>query len=354
MEVIKADRVNGIEFIIEGEVGSEVDGGEIIRHLRNFHGEEVTFTIFSGGGSVFHALAVYEYIRANNIKATANVYGLAASSATIFAAAAGRERTFISPHSQFMVHAPYGGDKKALKQVYNAMVKIYMDVTGMKRSQIEDLLAQDSFLDAKTAQKMGFGIVMKDMAIAAHYKNKNQINQDMSEETTPVEESTTEALSAQEKVSVGFSDYIRGHVLIESNPDLTEVKGTIDELITNIKASEAEISDLKSIVEAKDEAIAGLEASIAEKDEAIATFNSEKEAEGVKVTDLEATIAELKAEVEKLSAEPAVEQAVEPATSGPVTPAEEQKELTPVDAAEARRQENLRLHQERYGKKHLK
>jgi hypothetical protein len=334
-------RVRGYEFIIEGDIGSDVDGGDLLRDLKNFHDEEVTFTIFSGGGSVFHALAVYEYIRANNIKAYANVYGIAASSATIFMAAAGRDRTFISPHSQVMVHAPYGGDPNALKKIHKEMVAIYRRVTGLNKAQVEDLLAQDTFMDAKTAEKLGFGVVMDEMAIAAYYNlNHNNMEVKSPEEGTP-----------KHRVDVSVRDVLRGYVEV-ADPD--QVEATINELVENAKASANEIADLALSVEAKDKEIESLTAKVTELETGNENAKAEGEASNETIKALEATIEELKGEIKVLEAEPAVEAVVEEPKEGIVEPAQETKPLTPVEAAEERRLENLRLHNERFASKHLK
>lgn len=66
----------------------------------------ITLRINSPGGALPDAMAIYDLVRASPIEVEAEIYGLCASAATLVALACPRVR--ISPHSQFMVHHPYG------------------------------------------------------------------------------------------------------------------------------------------------------------------------------------------------------------------------------------------------------
>jgi len=153
------------------------------------------------------------------------------------------------------------------------------------------------------------------------------------------------------RVEVGVRDVLRGYVEV-ADPD--QVEATINELVENAKAATNDIADLTLSIEAKDKEIESLTAKLTELETGEKNAKAESEASNETIKALENTISELKAEIVVLEKEPAVEPAVEEPKEGVIEPAQETKPLTPVEAAEERRKENLRLHNEKFAQKHLK
>lgn len=308
--MVKAQAGGGPEFFITGDIGYDVDADTILQQLSAFKGEEVTFTILSYGGAVFPAIAVYEYVRDNNIKATANIYGICASAATLFMAAAGPKRTYVSPHSQCMFHSPFfssgEGNDTVLKNTHESLLNIYMESFKISRRAAKTLMESgDTFLTAQEMQDRGFGKVMDEMAIAAKWQEQTLNLKDMSEEkTTPEEEKTP---TSTVEIPVGVKDLIRGSVVYNRDEDLDYLKGEVENMMaeqsktTEIIADfESEVTELKAkfteIEKDRDQANENL-------DEAKAELKASLEANEA----LEGAVEDLRAEVARLEKLPAAE-----------------------------------------------
>ena len=348
---IKAQYSIGNEYFINGDIGFEVDATDVIAWLGHFHEQEVTFTIFSGGGSLFDALAIRAYAIKHSIKVTANIYGFAASAATIIAAAAGRSRTYIDPSSQYMIHWAFGGSESALKNANETVVQIYMELTGRSKRAITKLLDDgtnnDTFLNATEMAELGFGQVMDSMAIAATYKTKIQNLKDMSEEKTDVK-----------VIKLSLKDIVTGKVEIDremlNNEALNVIQDELGEQIEMVKASAEKVNDLEASAKEDATKIEELEAKEAASIEAKVEANKEAEASNETIKALEATIAENATEIEALKKAPAVEAA---ANSGDDVQApgdglaEGEAPKRKLSKAEQLNKELTEAHNERYGKK---
>ena len=97
------------EIPILGDIGFfGTNGEDLIRELNAVKPDKVKFIIYSPGGAVYDAIAVAGWIREKGIECYAEIYGVCASAATVFAALAGPKNTAISPGSMFLIHMPYG------------------------------------------------------------------------------------------------------------------------------------------------------------------------------------------------------------------------------------------------------
>ncbi len=90
--------VNNSDLFVTGEIGHDFQAEYFIQQLNSFEkGEEINVHIFSGGGSLFDALAIYDFVKLKGIKFNAYISGLSASAATVIGAAA--ENTYIGANS---------------------------------------------------------------------------------------------------------------------------------------------------------------------------------------------------------------------------------------------------------------
>jgi ATP-dependent Clp endopeptidase proteolytic subunit ClpP len=123
--------------------------------------------INSYGGSVFDGIAIYNLLKSKNV--ITYVDGIAASIASVIAMA-GKE-VFMYKSTMLMIHNVWmlaAGDNNEmqknadqLKQINESIIKIYMQKTGLSKSEITDMMDADTFLTDKEALKKGFvdGIV---------------------------------------------------------------------------------------------------------------------------------------------------------------------------------------------------
>jgi ATP-dependent protease ClpP protease subunit len=210
---------NALSIAIDEEIGSfGIDAKGFIDEVKDSGASEIELTINSGGGSVFDALAIYDFLKNSSLKVSVKIEGLAASAATIIALA-GDKKPVMTENSFFMIHNAWmpvvsmSGmnsdeireyteelEKQAqlMDKINLRLAKIYSNATGVELSEIQSMMAEETWLTAEEAETYGFiSEVEGAMAIAAYvspkelakkgYKNtpKNYVNQlnnvDMSE-----------------------------------------------------------------------------------------------------------------------------------------------------------------------------
>lgn len=126
-------------------------------------GEVLTVTINSGGGSVEAGQEIYSLLYERN-DVEIKIQSLAASAASMIAMAGKSE---INPVAMLMIHnvSMYGasGDYhdmeksvEILKQTNAALSAAYCKKTGMKETEIIDLMDRETWLTASQALRMGF------------------------------------------------------------------------------------------------------------------------------------------------------------------------------------------------------
>lgn len=170
------------EIPILGDIGFfGTNGEELIRELNAVKPEKVKFIIYSPGGAVYDAIAVAGYIRDKGIECFAEIYGVCASAATVFAALAGPKNTAIAPGSTFLVHMPYGGDQKLIDNATTFLVDLYVNAYGWSKSEASKHMQADEgrgiFWTAKEAKSMGIVSEIMDVAkVAARYELKPETN----------------------------------------------------------------------------------------------------------------------------------------------------------------------------------
>lgn len=188
--------VNNSDLFVTGEIGYDFQAEYFIQQLNSFEkDEEINVHIFSGGGSLFDALAIYDFVKLKGIKFNAYISGLSGSAATIIGASA--ENTYIGANSFYFVHRAYqnGGietpESKALIDNANErLISIYKDLTKLSKPEIRNLLDKGdkgAFLTSKEAISLGFvNSQFKEAQLAANvdwYKNvNNKINNNMTDE----------------------------------------------------------------------------------------------------------------------------------------------------------------------------
>lgn len=132
--------------------------------LRSIGPRDVTVNINSPGGSVFEGFGIYERFRQHSGNVTMNVLALAGSAASVIAMAGNKIN--IAPSAFFFVHNSWGlviGNRhdlrraiKDFEQFDGSMRAIYEKRTGQGRSELEELMDDESFLNAEQSIELGF------------------------------------------------------------------------------------------------------------------------------------------------------------------------------------------------------
>jgi len=166
------DRSIGIFDVIGDDPwsGGGVTAKRISATLRAIGDKDVTVKINSPGGDMFEGIAIYNLLRAHPAKVTVEVLGWAASAASIIAMAGDEIRMGLG--SFMMVHNAWGvviGNRHDMRQAATlfdqfdaALADIYQARTGMKRSDIEQLMDAETFMNAAQAVESGFADAVDD------------------------------------------------------------------------------------------------------------------------------------------------------------------------------------------------
>ncbi len=133
--------------------------------IENDEDEEITLNIASNGGDVFAASEIYTMLKASGKRIVVNVQGLAASAASVISMAGNVVR--MSPTSQMMIHKAsvdpgYSNaddlehQSAVLNSIDESIALAYEMKTGLKQPELLDLMAKETWLNAKTAVDKGF------------------------------------------------------------------------------------------------------------------------------------------------------------------------------------------------------
>ena len=163
------DEADGRVLRLEGPIDDEAFWGDEVtpdafREELEAEDGDVTVWINSPGGNVFAAAEIYSMLREHKGKITVKIGSLAASAASVIAMAG--DKVLMSPVAMLMVHDPQtiaiGSEADlqraidSLKGVKESIINAYEAKTGLDRTEIADLMAKESWIDAKEAVEKGF------------------------------------------------------------------------------------------------------------------------------------------------------------------------------------------------------
>ena len=133
------------------------------------------FLIDTNGGCVYEGFAIRDFIL--KLKKTAevetHVIGICYSIGTIIQLSADKEKRFISPIGEYMVHQPFligdicsdpevcnadflEANAKEVRKYENLIKKVYAESTGLSEQEISNLIQKTTFLTAKDSIDLGF------------------------------------------------------------------------------------------------------------------------------------------------------------------------------------------------------
>lgn len=151
------------------------------------------------GGIVTEGWAIYDKLRASGKEIHATIEGNACSMATIVMLAAPKEHRYAYENAHILVHNPYmyyGGKadaddlaeaEKHLRDEQNRMLDLYVERCGCDRSEMQQLMNEDKFIDVDRAIELGLiGSKLPPLSASAKPKFNNQHTQHMKKDTTPV------------------------------------------------------------------------------------------------------------------------------------------------------------------------
>ena len=160
-EVLLYDVIGGMDL----NTGEVLTAKSFIEQMRQFANSSlINIRINSAGGSVFDAIAIYNYLLDMTCEVHVYIDGLAASAASLIAMAG--DKVYMPKNALIMIHNPSSfidGNAEDLKnaaetldKVRNGMLEIYHEKTGMEHGELVKMLDAETWLDADEALKLGF------------------------------------------------------------------------------------------------------------------------------------------------------------------------------------------------------
>lgn len=148
---------------------------ELIKNEIDEKTTEIDLRLFSGGGDVFEGIAIYNILKRLDAKVTVYVDGLAASIASVIMMAG--DEIVMGEGSQVMIHKPWTvamGSATDLQEtidrldrVENEIIKIYENKTGLSRTELESMVAAETWFNDD--ESIEFGFANRKMENAAHF-----------------------------------------------------------------------------------------------------------------------------------------------------------------------------------------
>ena len=143
---------------------SSVYPRKVQQAIENDEDEEIILDVASNGGDVFSASEIYTMLKSSGKNIVVNIQGLAASAASVISMAGNTVN--ISPTAQLMIHKvsvigagnadDFEHEAKVLNGIDESIASAYELKTGMKQEDLLQMMANETWLNAKEAVDKGF------------------------------------------------------------------------------------------------------------------------------------------------------------------------------------------------------
>ena len=325
---IKNSINNNLSISIDEEIGSYgINAKNFIEEVKASGSKNIELTINSGGGSVFEAFAIYDFLKTSSYNVSVNIVGVAASAASVLALA-GDELPTMTENSVIMIHNAWmpvvsmeGMDSDAIRDYIEELeknaslmdalnlriAKIYTKATGMDLEKVQEMMAAETWIFAEEAYEMGFVKEVKDGAAVAAYASpkdlakmgykkvpKNYVNQlnnvDMSEnkeksffkhmmaffkEDEVKAEATEEVVETPEVKAEAEAETVEEEVVAEETTEEVVEEATeeaVEEVSEEVTEEPKDEVDVEAI---KAELMAEIKAEISAKDSELSELKKE-------------------------------------------------------------------------------
>lgn len=137
---------------------------QFIKDLNALTAKTVHIRVNSPGGDVFDGTAIFNAIKQHKARTVVHIDGLAASIASVIALAG--SEVLMSENAFLMIHDPWSivignadamrDEAELLDKVGGTIAKVYMDKSGKRAEEINELMASETWMTGQEAMDMGF------------------------------------------------------------------------------------------------------------------------------------------------------------------------------------------------------
>ena len=280
---------NALSISIDEEIGGfGVNAKDFIEEVKSSKSKEINLTINSGGGSVFEAFAIYDFLKTSNIKVNVEIIGIAASAASVLAYS-GDGLPTMTENSVIMIHNSWmpiismegmnsdeirkyqeelGKQADLMDSINLKIAKIYTNATGLGLEEVQDMMNNETWIFSEEASEKGFVSSVKEgMKVAAFastdklkelgYKNipKDYVNQlnksNMSEKKDSILDQIKALLGGEAKAEAPVE--VKKEEAIDIEALKAEIKASIEaEASVELKEANAKLVELEEANAKKD------------------------------------------------------------------------------------------------------
>ena len=303
---------NKLSISIDEEIGSfGIDAKSFIDEVKASGSKDIELTVNSGGGSVFDALAIYDFLKNSSYNISVKIEGLAASAATVIALS-GSELPVMTENSFFMIHNAWMPvvsmegmnsdeirdykeelEKQAqlMDKINLKLAKIYANATGLGLETIQTMMQDETWLTAEEAKEYNFiGSIEGALAIAAYASPKELAKKGYNVPSNYVNQLNNVNMSEKE----GLLDQLKAYVTELLSPKAEAVEETAEETpeVEAVEETTEEVEEVNEEVTEEPQDAVDVEAIKAELMDSIKAELTAKESE----------LAEMKKELDKAKA----------------------------------------------------
>ena len=280
---------NALSISIDEEIGAfGVNAKDFIEEVKSSKSKEINLTINSGGGSIFEAFAIYDFLKTSNIKVNVEIVGIAASAASVLAYS-GDGLPTMTENSVIMIHNSWmpiismegmnsdeirkyqeelGKQADLMDSINLKIAKIYTNATGLGLEEVQDMMSNETWIFSEEASEKGFVSSVKEgMKVAAFastdklkelgYKNipKDYVNQlnksNMSEKKDSILDQIKALLGGEAKAEAPVE--VKKEEAIDIEALKAEIKASIEaEASVELKEANAKLVELEEANAKKD------------------------------------------------------------------------------------------------------
>jgi ATP-dependent protease ClpP protease subunit len=269
----------GVSLEINDEIGFwGVTHQDVKNQLDTASDSDIHLNIASLGGDVNHAFAIYNMLKSHKGRVVANIYGDAASAATLIALGADEVR--MADNVFFMIHNVWTmavGDSGELRQTADLMDKfndqikdLYKKKTGMHKSKITSLMNNETWFTAKEAKEHGFvdsvtepeGILNRNESVIFNSMDKNlakELINKINNKNSKTMEINEQSIA--DKVVNGVKDFFNKKEETVETPVEPKAEINVEDIVNNavnaaIEATKSEVESLRTqLAEKETEAV---------------------------------------------------------------------------------------------------
>jgi len=136
------------------------------RDLEGISAKKITLNISSLGGDLNDALVIHDMLKMHPAEVTSKIVGATASSGTVVALGADKDKVEMSDNALFLVHnaSTFGwGNAEEFRSIAgdldvwdDRLVNLYHKQTGKADKEIRDLMGEEKWISAEEAETFGF------------------------------------------------------------------------------------------------------------------------------------------------------------------------------------------------------